>query len=269
MLSRTLIAGSVLFLGGVLPGCQSQQGDPQPMVQPDILGPGQRISEVVTNPPLTTNSISLSGLVVTAIDTYDETGKGGSDIGDIYLADLTATPGPNEGILAYGSSFSPPTYQPLPGDVVDIMAGYQEFRVNTAAVPLNFTSPELSKGTISLRFDGSPSLVMPTVIPITDLVDYMHGRQWLSMLVTLQNVKLNDGVSVDTSNRASIPINPGVAIDASLTPVITNELFDLKGALAAAHYSPAQGDILRSVTGIVTLFASFQIAPRSIADIQF
>jgi gamma-glutamyltranspeptidase len=62
---------------------------------------------------------------------------------------------------------------------------------------------------------------------------------------------------------------PGVSL--TLVPTITNELFDLKSYVEEIkqerNLSTFEGVELESVTGVVTLFDRFHIAPRGAADI--
>jgi hypothetical protein len=67
-----------------------------------------------------------------------------------------------------------------------------------------------------------------------------------------------------SSGRYSVRIDTG---DATLMsndiPSISNELYDMKTLGPALQ----QGQVAASVTGIVTYFYAFHIAPRSAADI--
>ncbi|MFO0659845.1 MAG: hypothetical protein U0165_08450 [Polyangiaceae bacterium] len=282
--SAVLLAGvSALF--AVLSGCSDGGGgDAEPKHNPDVLGSGERISEVNTRPvrPTEEEIVYISGARIAHIDTFDETGEG--QVGNVFLSDFTENPGPNEGILLYGASYSPPSFRPRIGDVVDVSANYSEFRIDLSFIPEDFTTPELTGGRVTERFDAVSEIPPPIVAVeplsdtatedeqintfegVVDLIDYKRGRPWLSMLVTMENVKVAEGLSVDKAGRASVVLAPpnGVSIDGSLRPTITNELFDLGGS----GLDIQSGATIKRVTGYVTLFSHFQIAPRSAADIE-
>ena len=90
-----------------------------------------------------------------------------------------------------------------------------------------------------------------------DLDDYDTGRQWLGMLVTVNNITVPDGGEIDTSNRVTYSPEPTKPDSYA----ISNELYDLK---VDAFPSGTQ---FSSVTGIVTWFYTYHIAPRSCADL--
>ena len=107
-------------------------GDPPSVPLADPCGGGRRMSDVVGPAtwlkasdsmsktcayPLDT-SVSLAGLRIVAIDSFDETGNGST--GNYYAQDACATPAPYQGMTIYAPSFSPPDLRLFPGDVVDL-----------------------------------------------------------------------------------------------------------------------------------------------------
>jgi hypothetical protein len=107
-----------------------------------------------------------------------------------------------------------------------------------------------------------PTLAAHT-IPLTDLKAYEKARQWLGMLVRIENIKISDK-PYDSKGRYSAPIDVGGGIPLSDVPSISNELFDLK-----ALGPPLAKDVtFKAVTGIITYFYGFKIAPRSADDFE-
>jgi hypothetical protein len=69
----------------------------------------------------------------------------------------------------------------------------------------------------------------------------------------------------DSSGRDTVHVTSDTSQDA---PTLSNELFDV-ATWNKANGSPiGAGKTVKSVTGIVTWFFSFHIAPRSPADIE-
>jgi hypothetical protein len=139
--------------------------------------------------------------------------------------------------------------------VVDVTGQYEELvGPPTGAFGQCQTLPQLA-GTADLRFDRT--VPPPVVITPADLSSYDRARQYLSMLVTVTNVVIAaDGVEKNGRYNAGVVIPGG-----GTTWQIDDELFDLP------HQMPLhQGDTFTSVTGIVTYFYDFHLAPRSVAD---
>ncbi|HEY8042071.1 MAG TPA: hypothetical protein VIF15_19845, partial [Polyangiaceae bacterium] len=140
---------------------------------------------------------------------------------------------------------------------------YQEVtNIGKAVFNPGQTLPQLAKpvGTFRYEFETPPT----TVVQVADLnnANYATGRHWESMLVTLNDVYLS-AFQVDSSGfRITYPVNtkPNAPADANAL-AMSNELYDLK----STDFAP--GTHLKSVTGIVTWFYTYHIAPRSPADI--
>ncbi len=212
--------------------------------------------------------VTCTGLRVVAVDDFDETGTG--QAGGVYVMDWGGAPGPYQGLQLFKPAHSPPTYRPFLGDIVDVSGVYEKFQIpNLSFLDPTWKTPQLTGATMSLRLDGGgPEAAAP--MPLQDLWLYGTGWKWLSMLVTVENVTLAGKVTVDKAGRASATLtfpdggSPPATPEGQLalaTPTITNELFDL------AAVPLAQGQTLKRVTGIVTLFNGFHIAPRSAADL--
>jgi hypothetical protein len=97
------------------------------------------------------------------------------------------------------------------------------------------------------------------VIDPMDLSDYNKGFQWENMLVTVQNVTVYDGLT-NAQGRVTGHITPDFTqnLDA---PTISNELMPLD-----VNSIPI-GKKYKSITGIVTWFFSYHIAPRTPDDL--
>jgi hypothetical protein len=214
------------------------------------------------SPPET--PVVTSGLTVVAIDTFDET-MDGKSLGNIYLQDTRCDGEPYAGVQAFSAGFAPPDLRLAVGDVVDVNGDTEEFRGPTSKPNELFTDcrslPEFT-GTLIFRFDslGPPQ---PVDIELSDLVGYDNGRRYLGMLVRVKNVTLS-AAAANSDGRYTAPFTVS-APSVEDVPKIDNELFDLQGA----EPSLPAGTAFASVTGIVTYFYNFNIAPRSLDDIVF
>lgn len=260
----------------VLAGCGSGGlGDEAPPIQSNVLGSGRSLASLndPINPrPPENNLIQATGLRVSFVDQFDETGAGAT--GNIYLQDFTVAPAPYQGILVFKPSFSPPSFRTSVGDVVDASGQYVEFQANIDFLKKDrpgWYTPEINAN-LQLRFDAPYIPLEPIEISIQDFLQYDTGRPWLSMLVIAKNVKLTSDTTTDKNGRSSITMDVGAGVPLTLVPTITNELFDLAAYVdevkSERGISKISGVELESVTGIVTLFDRFHIAPRSAADIK-
>jgi hypothetical protein len=89
---------------------------------------------------------------------------------------------------------------------------------------------------------------------------YPALRPYIGMLVRIENVDLT--VLSENDGAIEVPINVGGGIGVSDQVKISNELYDI------ARSGPAlpEGAHFSSITGVVTYFYAFKIAPRSAAD---
>jgi hypothetical protein len=268
----------------LLAGCAKRESDQPPMPLASVCGSGSRISSELTNAlgqsgffgpapwfqPSNNNSsncpypddetVYASCLTVTAVDTWDETGNG--SVGTVYVQDTvspTSTTPPYAAISIFDPSFSPPSLRPLPGDVLDVTGVYEEYDgPNSGTFEQCATLPQIS-GAATFRYDGT--VPTPVVIHPVDLANYENGRKYMNMLVTVEGVTIISA-GTESSNRYSAPVVvPGGTLNLPFT--IADELFDLP------HLYPlSANESFTSVTGIVTYFYGFQLAPRSVADFQ-
>lgn len=263
-------------------GCDSGVGDALSTPAANPYGDGDRLHDVLGPAPWFNpkdkesancsgipqdRPINVTGITLTTIDKYDETG--GGQLGNHYVQDSLVDPLPYSGITVFQPGFSPPDLRIIPGDVLDIFGLLTEFP-GPGSTTFDYckTLPEMS-GAMELRFDGGA--VVPKSIYVEDLADYEGGRKWLGMLVTLRQVKLIQKPYIAPTGRNTVCFETGETIPQDeifdrcreTQPSISNELFEW----TSAYPDLDEGDTLAEVTGILTFFFSFHVAPRSAADI--
>ncbi|APR77473.1 Hypothetical protein A7982_02820 [Minicystis rosea] len=205
------------------------------------------------------HAVYSTGLTIVAIDTFDETGEGA--IGNYWVQDPDpkCAGQPYSGVTVFAPSFSPPDLRLATNDVIDMNGQITEFiGPSGSGFGECRTLPEIS-GTMSFRYDGK-TLPTPVTIAATDLKEYETARQWLGMLVRVENVVIT-GDPKSSGGRYSAAINVGAGTD---IPRITNELYDLEGMGPELK----DGTSFNAVTGIVTYFYGFHLVPRSAADFE-
>jgi hypothetical protein len=271
-------------VAAIVAGCTLPEDPPAPYTA-NPLGNGQRISDV-QNPGASTSdytqainnangvNVFLSSVVVTWIDDYDET-RDGKSKGTVYVQDV-GSEAPYAGISIYQPNYIPASLLPVPGDVLDISGPYQELKnIGTAIfgsqnnIPL--TLPQLAKPVGTYRYDARSEWAASgggwpdaATIQLSDIdqTNYLKGRQWEGMLVTVKDITVAAGTPDSTGNRITYPMGQA---DASIDPnaaAISNELC----AIGKDDYPP--GTHFSSVTGIVTWFYSYHIAPRTKDDLK-
>jgi hypothetical protein len=259
-------------------------GDPQSAPNADLYGDGARLSEINGDADWynegdvnsescdvpADRTVRLTGQVIVALDRYDETGEGAT--GNIYVQDARQ-PGepalPYSGMTVFGPSFTPPNLRLFEGDVVDTFGTFLEFLGPTNG-PFGSckTLPEVT-GTMSFRFEGGlaePHLLVPgsgTNERWAPLKSYQAARPWMGMLVRIENVTAA-AAPFESNGRFNVDIDVGGGINQSDIPRISNELYDIK----TQGPEITQGTQFRSVTGVLTYFYGFRIAPRSPADFE-
>jgi hypothetical protein len=273
--ARIQFALQLFAAGLLLVGCSGTDGtlgDSPSRPKADEFGNGATLAEVIgpapwLNPKNTDSvncgspvdsNVFVTGVTVNAIDTYDETGSG--SVGNYYVQD-SLNPGAYAGVNVFAPTFTPPDLRLAAGDVTDILGVFSEFKGPSTFLFTDCkTLPEI-RGTMSFRFENGP--LVPKTIPLADLKSYQTARQWLGMLVRVENVTLNQS-STDSKNRLSAQINVGGGVSATDVPTITNELYDIGGE------GPSIGDGMKfkAISGVVTFFVNFHIAPRSKADFE-
>lgn len=279
----TVLLLTAALASSLLGACEEgAKGDPDPEFTPKPFG--ENPSLVPLNDPdavpkvADRTFVSVTGLRVVHVDTFDETGTGA--VGDVFLQDATDEPGPYQGLLAFRAQTTPPAYRVLPGDVVDISGVFEQFKAPKGDPKwADRFIPEIGNGSLRFRFDpiGAP---IPRLIEQKDLFDGDLGYQWRSMLVTLENVTIGatgdmpkpdpERVKGDPgpTRRASFKIaaGDGVGRNAEDVPSVNNELFDLAGFYYDNQLQ--SGRTIKRLTGVVKIFGIYNIAPRSAADIE-
>jgi len=128
---------------------------------------------------------------------------------------------------------------------------------------LDITANNLANAnTTGFKVEALMSTPDPVTIQLSDIDEdnYLTGRKWENMLVQVNDVTVGPGVN--SSNRVSYIMGQGDASIDINAAGLSNELYDL-----GANDYPA-GTHFSSVTGIVTWFYSYHIAPRSAADLK-
>lgn len=258
-------------------------GDPFSKPTASILGSGSRVRDILGPAewldPADKDSASCSfpadetvditGVTVMAVDRFDEVADGA--LGNLYVQDTTTKPGEYEGMTVFDPSYTPPDLRVAPGDVLDFFGIYTEFPgPSNGYFGKCKTLPEIS-GTGTFRFEGST--VPAKKVKLADILDYAGARRYLGMLITLENVVA--GADPSASN-AALPTGGRYTIDLDRTgintagldpgdfPKISNELYDIR------QEGPplAKGTQIKRLTGVLTYFYGFKVAPRSPADIE-
>jgi len=256
-------------------GCASETGDPQvDRGAPPVSGRDKRIRDLM-NPELegheqlVSQVQAVSGALVVAVDTFDET-QNGRSAGTIYVQDIGSTEA-YSGITLFAPSFIPGNLRVSPGDVLDLRGEYTEAKTigPTVTFAPGAVLPQLSQPIATFRYETrSPE---PVTIPLSDLTDFATGRRWMGMLVQIENVTLQDDATRgrESGGRLSVDLTPRVAgadnkcvAPFPKPPSLTNDLFDL-GAL---DYK--RGRVIKRLVGVVGFFCNLKIAPRSAADVE-
>ena len=300
---RSLAPGSALLLLGLVgSGCSGTSdggtGDPIHKPTPSELGSGERVSDVVGEAtwldPKNMNSdncaipadtgVNLTGQVIVAVDTYDETNAG--QTGNIYVEDVPepgAAAVPYSGLTVFSPAFTPPDLRVFEGDVLDTFGTISEFPGPSTFIFGGCKTLPEATGTLSFRFENGYHEPVTIVSAGTDparfdpIKSYAQSRQWIGMLVRIEGVSIvnapycsgcpnNDCAQcpADWQDRMTVDIDVGGGIGADDVVTISNELFDLRKE-GPPIVAPKQ---FKSVTGVFTYFKTFHIAPRSAADFE-
>lgn len=258
-------------------------GDPPAEADGNLYGDGERVEDLLGEAtwfnPADPDSLEckspeperarVTGLTVVAVDNFDEIAGGRS--GNVYTVQTPGKKGlqPYNGMSLRTPGSSPPDLRIFPGMVIDVSGNFVEFLGPPSSSPFGSckTLPQI-EGTVTYRFDGQevePFLLVPAEAPEgvdrwAVMKSYPALRPYIGMLVRIENVDLT--VLSENKGALEIPINVGGGIGVSDQVKISNELYDI------ARSGPAlpEGAHFTSITGVVTYFYAFKIAPRSAAD---
>jgi hypothetical protein len=261
---RTVLA--LLPLSLVALAACTLTADPASKPVSNPLGNGLRLAQVQDpkSPDYKVNaSANVTSAVCTWLDTFDETHDGKS-IGTLYIQDVGST-APYAGVGVYEPNYVPASLTVLPGDVLDVVGPYQESpSVGSAKFDAGTFLPQLYKPVGTFRYEFVPP--PPVVITAADLLgtdaNFPSGRKWLGMLVTINDVVIAAGTQ--SSGRVTYLMGDASGDAGAITSSsvsISNENYDLGSTdfPAMTHF--------KSVTGIVTWFYTFHVAPRTAADL--
>jgi len=265
----------------LLAGCDSGGGDPPSDAVASVLGAGSRLREV--NGPAewfdennktsvkcsqpADFTVNVTGVAVTAVDRFDEVADGA--LGNLYVQDMiTVEAGEYEGMTVFDPGFTPPDLRVAAGDVLDLFGVLEEFLGPSDGFGKCRSLPEIG-GTAQFRLEGVN--VAPRALELQDLMGYEKARRYLGMLVVIEDVKI---ASDPVPSNSTLPTGGRYVSDIDRTGLdltgvdpadyvkISNELYDV------LNEGPpiAKGSTFKSVTGVVTYFYGFKIAPRSADD---
>jgi hypothetical protein len=252
-----------------LSACTGQSTDPPSTAKPSAYGTALRIKDVM-NPAAHTQSnaiVSISGAAFLWVDTFDET-RDGKSVGTVFVQDAESQ-APYSGASLYQPQYVPASLRLSPGDVIDMpTATYvADSSIGTATFDPGTFLIQFSKPDVTFRFDSYAPPV-PAQINIDDLNQFDSGNQWNAMLVTVNNVTFKSGLQ-NANGRVTAYLT---SINAG-TVELSNELFDVASwnnaqvDAGGGGGAIATGKTITSLTGIVTWFEGYHIAPRSPADI--
>ena len=268
----------------LLPACGGGAGDQPSEPSANQFGDCARIAEIIGEPTwvrpddsMSTKctlppdrSVCISGVAIVAIDRFDET-RDGKASGNFYIEDAVTADNPADfsGVTVFRPSFSPPDLRLAEGDVADFAGNFEEFGgPSTFVFPYCRTLPELS-GTLSFRFDANLPL-LPRKFTSDDLKSYDTARKHIGTLVRVEGLTLAaDGKFDSSKHRWTAAIAVSGSIEQGDQPMISNELFDIDAAIkdkTAPEFKA--GTVFKGITGVVTYFGGFRLAPRSPADIE-
>lgn len=197
------------------------------------------------------------GVVVVAVDSYDET-QDGKSIGNVYVQD-PVQPTPWSGLTLFRPTPNPPDLALTPGQGVDVAGPFDAFTGPSTSPPFpsGIILPEVKSGSISMSYEGEAPA--PVDVTIDDFTDTNKAMQYVGRLVRMQNIQV--GAFQGSRQQAYIngPSGPSnVQLAGQLMPLAPYAGGPLKG-----------GQTLKSVVGVLNYFYTpFQLCPRTSADIE-
>jgi len=265
---------SLLLIGLVSCSTGSDGGGGDPHSNngvPPVGGKDKRIRDVADpgvegHADLVKTTQAVSGAVVIAVDSFDET-QNGKGTGTIYVQDLGSKE-PYSGITLFAPTFNPGNLAVSPGDVLDLRGQYTE--ASTIGTTVTFAPgsvlPQISQPVAKFRYETQ--VPEPLDIDINDLTDFTKGRRWLGMLVRVKDVTIEDKPFTGATGHTSVALTPAIpgsqnACDAPFPKVATI----VNDQISLDEFAFKKGDKVKSIVGVVGFFCSLKIAPRFKTDI--
>lgn len=202
-------------------------------------------------------TIKAQGVVVIAVDNYDDTGAGA--VGDIYVQDPVQT-GPKgtpwSGLRLYRPTKNPPDLELAPGQGVNLVGNFVAFAGPPGATPFGdgVYVPQASQAALTLTYEGRPP--EPVDLTIADLKDPVVGMQYASRLVRFKDVDLKRDFAGSRPEAAIYDTSGDLVLSAKLYPLHLDKTVNAK-----------TGTKLKSVVGVLDYFYNFKLCPRSRADV--
>jgi len=227
--------------------------------------------------PTTGGPVSISNVVVTAIDDYLEPG---GNTGDIWVQEVVADPAftgcapmPDGrhvcGIQLFAPSTIPTGSYLLTGDTVSITGGtYDEFNCTPCCAPPRApclfsdgrTLPEFSRVGVERVGTG----VEPVIVPATVQQILEGADRYVGVLVRIEGEVMLETPTGSTATRGEIRMVGGVNLSAQIGPLtdrMGRPLFDR--ATGRLNYTR-----VRNMTGIVSYFFGPKLLPRGPEDFE-
>jgi hypothetical protein len=210
-------------------------------------------------------SLKAKGVVVVAVDNYDET-RDGKSIGAIYVQDAIQ-PTDWSGLMLYRPHPNPSDLHLIPGSGVDVGGMYQPF---PGPAPGYFQTPivlpELVEGSVTLAFE-SPA---PEPVDITvDMLrkDKVGSMKYVGRLVRIKDVEISSPGFYTRSGEKRAMDGEG-AIDGGTDA--KNAIVSLSSQFLPIQdptgIAAAKGKKYSSVTGILNFFYNYKLCPRFVSD---
>lgn len=256
--------------------CRGSGGDDTPATDGrPIDTPGQNgvtIQEVQNDAMVPGTPVTLTGVVVTAIDTF------GDRKGNFFVEE----PGGGEfsGILVFQAPVEQVALLAV-GDVVDI-TGAEKTEFALTSDTSGRTTTELqpvSGGTMTVTKTGTGVVPAPQMLDALTIGQMPAAareaelEKWEGVLVTLNDAKVTRGISPITSSGPDdctfreFVVTPEYHIDSSLAAIPAMLPMSAECAATTDPNLVTVGDCLTSVTGVGDYFFSYKILPRATSDI--
>ena len=217
-------------------------------VQNDAMAPG--------------TAVSLSGVVVTAIDNY------GVKTGDIWVEEPEG--GPFSGVHVYKADTGQVAALQL-GDIVDVTGAVKsEFALTSDTTGRTVTElePAMSGQFIQVTKTGSGTVPMPAVVNALDIGMMsdvgnngdrtMAWEQWEGVLITLSNVSAVNAPKC-VGSACSDPLLQNFGITG---------VAQVESSMAAFPDGIVRTTCLANVTGVVDYFFDYLVLPRTTSEVS-